>query len=259
MSSIDIVPPSTRESAHEPAWVRACWAVHNVCGLIFLLLFTSVGIVVALLLRLLTGSARLPLRMAARVWSPVLFACAGITVAIEGAERIDWSRPRMLVANHQSYIDICALFAAVPLPLRFVMKSELGKVPFLGQYARAMGMVLIERDSRRAGAKMLDETVDLLRGGATLLVFPEGTRSRDGRLGPFKGGAFQAAIDAGVDVLPVAISGAGKVMAPDRLFRVRSGRIVVRFGTPLSTADADRAQLAERARGTVLSMLESDA
>lgn len=257
MSSIDVAPPTLEAS--EPAWARACWAVHNVCGLVFTLLFTSVGIVVALLLRLISGSPRLPLRMAARVWSPVLFAGAGARLAVEGADRIDWSKPRMIVANHQSFIDICALFAAVPVPLRFVMKHELGQVPFLGRYARTMGMVFIERDSRRAGSKMLRETVALLRDGATLVVFPEGTRSRDGRIGPFKGGAFQAAIDAGVDVLPVTISGAAKVMAPDRLFRIRSGRILVRFGAPLATDDADRMQLAERARGTVLSMLEADA
>ena len=259
MSSFDLAALPARNP--EPFIARAFWAVHNLCGLVFTLAFTSVGIVVAMLIRLVAGSPRIPLRMAARMWSPVLFAGAGATVVVEGAEKIDWSTPRMIVANHQSFIDICALFRAVPVPLRFVMKQELGKVPFLGQYARAMGMVFIERDSRRrrAGSKMLRETVDLLRGGATLAVFPEGTRSRDGRVGPFKGGAFQAAIDAGVDVLPVAISGAGRVMAPDRLFRIRSGRIVVRIGAPLSTVDVDRAQLAERARAAVLSMQEREA
>ena len=165
----------------------------------------------------------------------------------------------MIVANHQSMIDICALFRAVPVPLRFVMKSEMGKVPFLGQYARAMGMVFIERDSRRAGSKMLREVVDLLRGGATLCVFPEGTRSRDGRMAPFKGGAFQAAIDAGVEVLPVAIEGAGDVLAPEGLFRVRPGRIVVRIGQPLATVGADRQALAQQAQAAVSSMLERKA
>jgi len=255
MSTVD---PSffARERQSESAPARVFWAIWNLLQLAFTLVFTSVGIVIALILGAVARDRRVPLRMASRMWSPTLLAGAGARYSVEGAEAIDWSKPYMLVANHQSFIDICALFRAVPVPLRFVMKSELGRVPFLGHYSRAMGMVLIERDSRRAGSKMLREAVDLLRGGACLCVFPEGTRSRDGRVAGFKGGAFQAAIDAGVDVLPVAIEGAGAVLAARGLFRVRPGRIVVRFGRPLSTADADRQVLAQQARGVVVSLLE---
>ncbi|MFD0724843.1 lysophospholipid acyltransferase family protein [Lysobacter brunescens] len=253
------VPLHTQADRRESPAARAFRAVYNVLQLLFTLAFTSAGIVAALLVLLVTRSPRLPLRMASRMWAPTLLAGAGARFSVEGAESVDWSKPRMIVANHQSIIDICALFRAVPVPLRFVMKSEMGKVPFLGQYARAMGMVFIERDSRRAGSKMLREVVDLLRGGATLCVFPEGTRSRDGRMAPFKGGAFQAAIDAGVEVLPVAIEGAGAVLSPEGLFRVRPGRIVVRIGPPLATAGVDRQALAQQAQAAVSSMLEHKA
>lgn len=252
-------PMHTQADRRESPAARAAWAVYNLLQLLFTLAFTSAGIVVALLILLATRSPRIPLRMASRMWSPTLLGGAGARFSVEGAEAVDWSKPRMIVANHQSMIDICALFRAVPVPLRFVMKSEMGKVPFLGQYARAMGMVFIERDSRRAGSKMLREVVDLLRDGATLCVFPEGTRSRDGRLAPFKGGAFQAAIDAGVEVLPVAIEGAGDVLSPEGLFRVRPGRIVVRIGQPLATDGVDRQALAQQAQAAVSSMLERKA
>jgi 1-acyl-sn-glycerol-3-phosphate acyltransferase len=249
-------PLSTDADRRESPSARAFWAVWNALQLLFTLGFTSLGIVAALLVLLVARSPRIPLRMASRMWAPGLLAGAGATYSIEGAEAVDWSKPRMIVANHQSMIDICALFRAVPVPLRFVMKSEMGRMPFLGTYARAMGMVFIERDSRRAGSKMLREVVGLLRGGATLCVFPEGTRSRNGRMAPFKGGAFQAAIDAGVEVLPVAIEGAGAVLSPEGLFRVRPGRIVVRIGQPLRTAGADRQVLAQQAQAAVAAMLE---
>jgi 1-acyl-sn-glycerol-3-phosphate acyltransferase len=249
-------PLSTDADRRESPSARAFWAVWNALQLLFTLGFTSLGIVAALLVLLVTRSPRIPLRMASRMWSPGLLTFAGATYSIEGAEAVDWSKSRMIVANHQSMIDICALFRAVPVPLRFVMKSEMGRMPFLGTYARAMGMVFIERDSRRAGSKMLREVVGLLRGGATLCVFPEGTRSRNGRMAPFKGGAFQAAIDAGVEVLPVAIEGAGAVLSPEGLFRVRPGRIVVRIGQPLPTAGADRQVLAQQAQAAVAAMLE---
>lgn len=252
-------PLSTHADRRESPAARAFWVVWNGLQLLFTLTFTSLGIVAALLVLLVARSPRIPLRMASRMWAPGLLAGAGATYSVEGVDAVDWSKPRMIVANHQSMIDICALFRAVPVPLRFVMKSEMGRVPFLGHYARAMGMVFIERDSRRAGSKMLREVVDLLRGGATLCVFPEGTRSRNGRMAPFKGGAFQAAIDAGVEVLPVAIEGAGAVLAPEGLFRVRPGRIVVRIGQPLPTAGVDRQALAQQAQAAVASMLERKA
>ena len=148
-------PLPTHDDRRESIAARAFWAVWNALQLLFTLTFTSVGIVVALLILAITRSPRIPLRMASRMWSPTLLAGAGAMYSVEGADAIDWSKPRMIVANHQSMIDICALFRAVPVPLRFVMKSEMGRVPFLGSYARAMGMVFIERDSRRAGSKML--------------------------------------------------------------------------------------------------------
>ena len=92
---------------------------------------------------------------------------------------------------------------AVPVPLHFLLKQEMERVPFVNWYARAMGMVFIPREDRRAASASLRRSADAVRAGATLCIFPEGTRSRDGRIGAFKPGAFEVAIQAGAQVLPL--------------------------------------------------------
>src|SRR5690606_11804512 len=212
----------------------------------FMLLWPAGCISLALLVLLVTRRRDIALRMAARCWAPVLLAGAPARLVVEGAESIDWSRPYLLVANHQSVIDICALFRAVPVPLHFLLKQEMTRVPFVGWYARACGMLFIERDNPRAGPRLRREAAALMRDGHSLCLFLEGTRSRSGAVAAFKGGAFQSAIDAGVEVLPVAIEGAGAVLPPDG-FRARPGVIRVRFGTPLPTAGSGSSATARQA------------
>lgn len=239
---------------------RRLWTAFNALQFGFTALWTAAWISLALLLQALSGGGRrLPLRMASRCWAPGLLGGAGARLEVEGLERVDWSRPYVLVANHQSVIDICALFRAVPVPLHFLLKQEMARVPFVGWYAKAMGMVFIPRDDRRAATASLHRAATLVRGGAILCIFPEGTRSHDGDVAPFKPGAFQVAIEAGAQVLPVALEGTGAVLPPDGFFQVRPGRIRVRFGTPLPLPDAaaplDRRQLASRARAAVMALL----
>jgi 1-acyl-sn-glycerol-3-phosphate acyltransferase len=245
---------STLTERRGPWLSRAGWLAFNTLQLMFTLAWTGTLICVALLVRVIAGR-RLPLRMASRLWAPGLLAGAGARLQVEGGEHIDWSRPYVLVSNHQSMIDICVLFRAVPVPLRFVLKRELGAVPLLGAYARAMGMVFIDRGDARRARATLQQAAGVVREGASVVAFAEGSRSRDGRVGAFKGGAFQLAIDAGVPVLPVAISGTGAVL-PKHGFAVRPGPIRLRFGTPIDTAGANRHRLAEQTRAAVVALLE---
>jgi 1-acyl-sn-glycerol-3-phosphate acyltransferase len=241
------------------AMQRWTWVGWNALQFGFTLLWTAAWISLALCLVALTRRRDWALRMAARAWAPGLLRGAGARLSVEGAERVDWSRPYLLVANHQSVIDICALFRAAPVPLRFLLKQEMTRVPFVGWYARATGMLFISRDDRRAGPLLRRQSAALLRGGDCLCLFPEGTRSRSGAVGAFKAGSLQAAIDAGVDVLPVAIEGAGAVLPVDGFFRVRPGRIRVRFGAPLPGRDAsgslDRQALARQAHASVQALM----
>jgi len=237
---------------------RIGWRLFNALQLIYTILWTAGCIVLALIVKAAVGGRTyLPLRMAARVWAPGLLHGALAKLRVEGLERLDWSRPHVFVANHQSIIDICALFRALPVPLRFVLKQELRAVPFIGWYAAAMGMVFIERGKARDASRNLRAAAQLLRGGASFCAFPEGTRNRDGALRPFKGGAFQAAIEAQVPVVPIAIIGSGAVLRPSG-FQVRPGTIRVRVGNPIPTLGLqphDRQKLAQQAHDAVNAML----
>ena len=237
----------------------AAWSAFNLLQLAFTLLWTAGCISAALLVKAFTGRRDLPLRMASWLWAPGLLGGAGAQVDVEGAGDIDWSRPYLVVSNHQSVIDICALFRAVPVPLLFLLSRETMQWPFVGWYARALGMPFIDRDNPRAAPASLRAAAQQVQAGTSLCLFPEGTRSRDGTVLPFRPAAFQAAIDAGVPVLPVALEGSGAVLPCSGLFAVRPGTIRVRFGRPLETTGDDaitaRQVLAARAHDDVVALL----
>lgn len=239
-------------------WRNLGWSAINALQLIYTIAWTAGCITLALLVLLLTGgNRRIPLRMASRLWAPGLLIGAGAKLHVEGLDRVDFSKPHVFVANHQSIIDVCALVRALPVPIRFVIKQELAKVPFIGWYARAMGMVFIERGHAREAAMRLHGVVSIVRAGESLCTFPEGTRSRSGAVRPFKGGAFHVALQAGAAVVPIAIEGSGAVL-PASGFRVRPGAITLRIGEPIPTAGlhaGDRHALAQRAHDAVATML----
>ncbi|MGY4514773.1 lysophospholipid acyltransferase family protein [Lysobacter sp. HA18] len=248
-------------SFNEPLPLRAAWLAFNALQFAFTLAWTAAGITVALTVRAITRSTRIPLRMAAWMWAPVLIRGAGARVDVRGVENVDWSKPCVLVATHESVIDICALFRAVPVPLRFMLKQEMTRVPFVGRYAKSMGMCFIERDGNRASmVKSLRAASDIVKAGHVLCIFPEGTRTKNGRVGEFKAGAFQVALATGVPVIPVAMTGSGAILPPNG-FRVRPGTIRLRIGTPLlpegKGGDA-RQHLADSARQAILALMAQD-
>jgi 1-acyl-sn-glycerol-3-phosphate acyltransferase len=232
------------------------WFLVNVLQAAYAVLWTALWVSVALVVSALTWRRGPALALARWVWAPGLFVWGG-RCEVVGRERVDFSRAHLFVANHQSWIDIPVLFAALPVPLLFMAKRELARVPFLGWYIRAMGMVFVERNARTAGAASVGHAAERLGRGWSVLSFPEGTRSRDGRVHPFKSGGFAAAIEAGVPVVPVAIEGAGRIIPPGG-FRVRPGHVRVIIGEPLATAGLDRAaraDLARRAEAAVTALL----
>ncbi len=247
----------TSSSIRSAALSGVGWRVFNILQLMFTLAWTATLICAAFLVLIATGgSRRWPLRMASRAWAPGLLNGAGVKLELEGFDAIDFSQPYIVVANHQSIIDVCVLFRAMPMPLRFVLKQELARVPFVGAYARAMGMVFIERQSARTASRNLHDAAAIFRHGHSLCAFPEGTRSRDGRVGAFKGGVFKLAIEAGIPILPIAIAGSGDVL-PACGFRVRPGQIRLSVGAPISTVElkqSDRQQLAFRSQQAIVDL-----
>jgi len=245
-------PPDGRTRPPNPA-VRAAWAAANVLQLAFTLLWSAGCITAALIVLALTRRQGAPLAMARRLWAPGLLRGAGARVEVEGGGELGAASAYVFASNHQSMIDIPVLFVALRTPLRFVVKRELLAVPFLGWYVRAMGMVSVDRGAPRRALSSMRRVPEILRAGQSIACFPEGTRSRDGAIHPFKGGSFAMAIEAGVPVVPVALIGTGDVL-PTHGFRVRPGVIRVRVGRPIPTSGLDvreRSELAGRVRDEV--------
>lgn len=248
----------TRAEAGTPAISALPSRALNALEFLFTLLWTAGWISVSLILQAVSRRRDLALSMARTRWAPGLVGPAG-GLTVQGADAIDWSRPYLVVANHESLLDICVLFMAVPVPLRFLLKEEMRRVPCIAGYARATGMLFISRDDRRAGPQLRRQVAGVLGAGQALCLFPEGTRSRDGRLGDFKSGSFQAAIDAGVEVLPIALHGTGSVLPATGFFRVRRGPMRATVGTPIPVGGlagaAGRQALAREAHDAVAAML----
>jgi len=197
-------------------------------------LWTGFWTTLALLIHLVTRSHKTPLALAHRIWAPGALRMMGARLEIEGIADFDFSKSYLFVANHTSQLDIPVLFASLPIPLRFLAKEELRRVPLVGHFIRAMGMVFVDRGQSEAARRSIDRLAASLAAGMSLMVFPEGTRSRDGELGEFKTGAFVAAINSGVPVVPIHIQGAAAIL-PAKTLEVHPGRVRVAVGQPISS------------------------
>lgn len=209
------------------------WALINLGQVLFLAVVTTVFMMIAFASRIFGADA--PLLVASRLWAPSLLWISGSSFEVEGGGSIDWKKPHLFLMNHQSALDIPAGLAAIRSPIRFVAKRSLGFIPVMGWYMHATKMILVDRGKGTQAVAAIQTAADRLRGGASILVYPEGTRSRDARILPFKKGPFVVAIGSGVPIVPMAVHGTAEVM-PRGTFRVRPGRIRVKFGEPISTS-----------------------
>jgi 1-acyl-sn-glycerol-3-phosphate acyltransferase len=176
---------------------------------------------------------------ARRLWAPTLLWVAGTRVEVEGTEHVDPRRPTLYASNHQSSIDIPVLFVALPVNLRFIAKEQLRWVPLVGWYLQMAGHILVDRSNRARAIASLDRAAfEIARRKISLIVFPEGTRSPDGRILPFKHGSFGLALKAAIPVVPVTLEGSSRVM-PRRSWRIHPGLIRVRLGAPVEVAGFD--------------------
>jgi 1-acyl-sn-glycerol-3-phosphate acyltransferase len=192
------------------------------------------------------GGGRLFPRLA-RAWCRVLCGAAGVRIEIRGEARVREQPSVVFVSNHLSLFDPPALLLAVPVNFRFVAKRSLFLIPIFGQALWAAGIISIRRGDREKAIASMQRAAQRLRDGLSILVFAEGTRSRDGRLQPLKKGAFVMALEARAPVQPVLVSGSDQVLPRGALF-ARPGTIRVTFLEPSSTRDlalSDRDRLRE--------------
>jgi 1-acyl-sn-glycerol-3-phosphate acyltransferase len=208
----------------------------------------TVGILLCLLVP--GGAALMPV---ARLWSWLVMRSAGVTWRASYDPALDARLPAVYIANHQSQFDIPGLVLAMPCPFRIVAKRGLLYVPIFGWALWLAGFIFIDRKNRDRAIASLDRAAKRLRGGTSVIVFAEGTRSPDGTLLPFKRGGFVLAIQAGVPVVPVAVRG-GRDILPKGSLKIRPGTLDIHFGAPIDTRAytyETRDELVESARAAI--------
>jgi 1-acyl-sn-glycerol-3-phosphate acyltransferase len=187
----------------------------------------------------------------ARVWSWLILRTTGVTVDVRGAAPPP-ARSVVFASNHQSIYDIPIVFWTVPHQLRIISKASLGRFPFLGWHLQRAGHLLVDREN--PGASIVKKMQRMIAQQASLIIFPEGTRSVDGRVGRFKGGVFLLAIDSGLPVVPVSVSGSRHVMLKGRLMTC-PGHVTVTIHPAIETTGLTRADaraLAARTRDAIV-------
>ena len=197
----------------------------------------------------------------ARFWARTSLGLAGVSLRIEGQQHLPRQGAVIYMPNHQSNFDILALFAGLPGQFRWLAKEELFRIPLFGLAMRRAGYIAVDRSNRRKSVESMKIAIERISQGTSVLIFPEGTRSPDGRLGAFKTGSFTLALQAQVPIVPVAIHGSRDIMAKKSCW-IRGGAIRVEILPAVPTAGRptqDRQVLLEQVRGDMLATLEGAA
>lgn len=195
-----------------------------------------------------------------RTWGRAICAMTGVSVRIEGAENLTPGQTYIFVGNHVSQFDIFSFQGYFPHDFRWIAKQELFRIPFFGPAMLRSGIVPIDRSHGREALRSLNRAAEQIAKGTSVLIFPEGTRSPDGRLKPFKTGAVMLAIKAGVPVIPIGFNGTYAIL-PKGKFLANNGEIVIRIGTPIPTGNykpADKQELAHHLQERVAQLLDAE-
>ena len=195
----------------------------------------------------------------ARLWARLSLRLAGVRVCLRGGEHLP-AGPVIFMSNHQSNFDILSLLAAMPRQINWIAKKELFTIPVFGASMRRGGYIPLDRSHGRQALKSMENAARIIREGKSVVMFPEGTRSQDHRLLPFKRGGFLLALRAGVPVVPVTINGSGKVNPAGR-YRIYPGNITITLHPPLIPSSSvvkgvAEAEMMEQVRDKIQSNLE---
>jgi len=206
------------------------------------------GLLTALLLSFFYKREEIVQRVAA-LGSRVMLWIGKVRVEISGLENIPKEENVIFLSNHQSGVDIFILRAFLPGYFRFVLMQQVFNIPIFKNFAAQGGQILVDLSNSKQALIAMRKVISLLRRGESISIFPEGTRSPDGRLLEFKDGASMLILEANKPVVPIAISGSYKVMQRDELYglRLRPGRVKVKIGRPLTFAESQEVTL-ENAR-----------
>ena len=183
---------------------------------------------------LLDPKSEIPHKIA-RLWAGFILAGSCIKVEVKGLSNIDMTESYIYMANHQSNFDIPVLLASLPVQFKWLAKAELFRIPLFGYAMRRLGYISIDRSGRRSALASLKKVAKTIKNGVSVIIFPEGTRSRDGNIKPFKNGGFVIAIDAGVPIVPVIIHGTWPIMSKNRL-HIKPGNVILEIQKPIESS-----------------------
>jgi 1-acyl-sn-glycerol-3-phosphate acyltransferase len=228
--------------------------IRTAVALLFTCILTPLGALIGFPATWITGSANLLYAIAMWITHNGL-RLAGLSVDVEGKDKIDPAGTYIFMCNHVSNLDPPVLLTRLPRRTSVLVKKELFQVPVLGRAMRLGDLVSVDRSNREAAVESMHEAEEVMKRGLNMTVFPEGTRSRDGRLLPFKKGPFYLAMDSGVPVVPVTVLGSENLMMKGSLL-IRPGRVRLVFHAPISPAKfADKEDLIQAVRREIASAL----
>ncbi len=220
------------------------------CPLIGLSVFVMGSI--SLAASLFDSSGRLQHRVAV-AWARMVLRICMVRVDVLGAEKLDPQQPYVFCSNHFSLIDTPLMFGSMPREFRILARDNLWKIPFLGWHLNRAGHIPVARESPRAAARNIREAADRVRNGVSILLFPEGERTRQPNMRRFKPGAAYIAIQAGVPIVPMALVGTRDILPPSSS-HLHPARAELRVGEPIDTAgftNRDARSVIERAQQEV--------
>lgn len=186
----------------------------------------------------LSKTGNLP-HLIARFWGKTVLWVSGIGVTVKGHKNILPGRSCIFMANHQSNFDIPVLIAALPVQFRWLAKAELFRIPVFGRGMKGCGYISIDRSNRKSAFESLNRAAATIRNGTSVLIFPEGTRSYDGRIQTFKKGGFVLTVDAGVPIIPIIIDGTRSIMPKGRKM-ITPCDVTLEIMPPVETTTYDR-------------------
>jgi 1-acyl-sn-glycerol-3-phosphate acyltransferase len=205
---------------------------------LWVVLSTIVLGVIAIIISFFTRTGNL-VHIIARIWGKGILFVSGINVTVYGLDNIDPSRSYIYMSNHQSNFDIPVLLACLPVQFRWLAKAELFKIPLFGRSMRAAGYVKIDRFNRESAFQSINEAAAKMQIGVSVMIFPEGTRSRDGKIRAFKKGGFVMAVDSGAPIVPVILQGTWPIMDKSSL-RINAGNVALHIEKPIDTSGYTR-------------------
>ena len=180
-----------------------------------------------------------PVHIIARTWARSILFASRISVTVNGLANIDPGQSYVYMSNHQSNFDIPVLLAHLPVQFRWLAKAELFKIPIFGRAMRGAGYVKIDRFNQESAFESIKEAGSRMKNGVSVMIFPEGTRSRDGKIRPFKKGGFIMAVDSGVPIVPVILQGTRSIMEKSSL-KINTGEVTLNIAVPIATTGFSR-------------------